>query len=395
MTRRMVATTLVFLLILAAGAVLLLILSTPPREPDPQTVQPTRTPRPRVTPLPPGATTVLGSGAVITAPLYEIAFTAPQYPDHPDQHEDGLDQRLVALIDRATKTVDLAVYDFDLENVAHAMATAVKRGVRVRMVTDTDTVNNTKDADIQLALKTVRDAKIPIVEDKRGAIMHHKFTIVDSEWVSTGSWNYTDGDTYRLNNWMGVFQSKEMVGNFTTEFEQLFAGTFGPNKKQSAAHGNFRLGDTRIQTCFSPPGKCDDLIVTTIRQQAKKSLQFLAFSFTHDDIGDVIIERAKAGVKTAGVFENTGSQTTFSEFGKMQTAGLDVATDGNPYSMHHKVIIIDERIVIAGSFNFSANATTANDENLLIIEDPAVAAGFQKEFAAIQNIARNPPPKWD
>ncbi len=38
------------------------------------------------------------------------------------------------------------------------------------------------------------------MDDQRGPIMHNKFVVVDNSAVWTGSWNFTDGDTYRLNN---------------------------------------------------------------------------------------------------------------------------------------------------------------------------------------------------
>jgi phosphatidylserine/phosphatidylglycerophosphate/cardiolipin synthase-like enzyme len=58
--------------------------------------------------------------------------------------------------------------------------------------------------------------------------------------------------------------------------------------------------------------------------------------------------------------------------------------------LHHKVIIIDDRTVLAGSFNFSANAANDNDENLLVIESQTIASGFSQEFDAILAVARNP-----
>ena len=58
---------------------------------------------------------------------------------------------------------------------------------------------------------------------------------------------------------------------------------------------------------------------------------------------------------------------------KLREAGLDVRLDGNPANMHHKVFIIDGHIVITGSYNFSRSAEERNDENTLIIHDPAIA----------------------
>ncbi|MFN8558328.1 MAG: phospholipase D-like domain-containing protein [Dehalococcoidia bacterium] len=55
--------------------------------------------------------------------------------------------------------------------------------------------------------------------------------------------------------------------------------------------------------------------------------------------------------------------------------------------MHHKVIVIDARTVIFGSFNFSQNAARDNDENLLIVDDPAVARRFLEEFCRVYNLA--------
>jgi phosphatidylserine/phosphatidylglycerophosphate/cardiolipin synthase-like enzyme len=56
--------------------------------------------------------------------------------------------------------------------------------------------------------------------------------------------------------------------------------------------------------------------------------------------------------------------------------------------MHHKVFIIDEKIVITGSFNFSAGADESNDENVVIIEDPALAKAFMAEFQRVYSAAK-------
>jgi phosphatidylserine/phosphatidylglycerophosphate/cardiolipin synthase-like enzyme len=94
-----------------------------------------------------------------------------------------------------------------------------------------------------------------------------------------------------------------------------------------------------------------------------------------------------------GVFETTGSETRFSEYGRMKDARLDVWQDGNPYLMHHKVFIVDEQTVILGSFNFSENADTENDENVMIVDDPSLAQAFTAEFGRVYEQAKNPPKK--
>ncbi|MCX6049568.1 MAG: phospholipase D-like domain-containing protein [Chloroflexi bacterium] len=350
----------------------------------------TVTPVVEVTATPVAAVTVAPSET--TAPWYEVYFTTPRYPDKPEYHHGSLDEHLVEFINTATQTIDLADYDFDLENVATALAQATQRGVRVRMVTDTDTLTN-KNAAIQKAFGILKQANIPILDDKRGPIMHNKFLVVDNLAVWTGSWNFTDGDTYRLNNNAIKIMSPELAQNYTVEFEKMFVQhKFGPNKPAGVPHPVLTIGGIHVENYFAAEDKVASHIIAQLKQ-AKQSIHFLAFSFTDDAIGDVVIERAKAGVQVAGVFENTGSSTKFSEFGRMKAEDLDVLQDGNPYLMHHKVFIIDNRQVIFGSFNFSNNADRDNDENLLIVNDPQLAAAFEAEFQQVRQVALNPSKK--
>jgi phosphatidylserine/phosphatidylglycerophosphate/cardiolipin synthase-like enzyme len=335
----------------------------------------------------PGAPPTAGPTA---AHPYQVFFTEPTYPDRADTRRGGIDERFVELVDASQRTLDVAVYDFDLENVAQAMARATTRGVTVRMVTDSDTVNNTRDQAIQKALSIVTGAGIAIVPDERQAIMHHKFAVRDDEEVWTGSWNLTTGDTYRLNNNAARIRSTELASAFKNEFEKMFVRrTFGGSKTKDTVSASLQVGDARVQPLFAPEDGVAARVADRV-SQARSSVLFMAFSFTHDAIGRAVLDRAQAGVDVHGVFETTGSNTRFSEFGTMKEAGLDVYQDGNPYVMHHKVFVVDDRTVIFGSFNFSESADRDNDENCLIVDDPALAAEFRQEFDRVLGVAKNP-----
>ena len=391
---------LLLLAVVAVATVLVLNVMAPaaptatPVRPSPaatsSVAKPSATPRAASTSAATPATVAAGLTPAVKSDWYEVYFTTPKNPDDPKTHSGGIDERLVALYDGAQKTLDVADYDFDLANMADAMARAEARGVKVRFYTDSDTVAN-KDEHVQAALQTLRKAGIAIGEDHRESIMHNKFSVVDGEWVATGSMNYTDGDAYRLNNWTGIFHSKDLAAAYTFEFGQLIAGKTGSERDKARSRASFTIGGKSVQLCFSPRGSCASLIVDTIDKEAKSSIYFMAFSFTHSAIGTSIIDRAKAGLTVSGVFERTGSQTAFSQYPKMKKAGLDVYLDGNPYPMHHKVIILDERVVIAGSFNFSSNADKDNDENLLIVDDPAYAQAFKAEFDRVLAVAKQSP----
>jgi phosphatidylserine/phosphatidylglycerophosphate/cardiolipin synthase-like enzyme len=71
------------------------------------------------------------------------------------------------------------------------------------------------------------------------------------------------------------------------------------------------------------------------------------------------------------------------EYDAFVQAGIDVRPDGNDGQMHHKVMIIDKQIVVLGSYNFTNNAETVNDENLLVVYNPEIAAQYLTEFERV------------
>jgi phosphatidylserine/phosphatidylglycerophosphate/cardiolipin synthase-like enzyme len=324
------------------------------------------------------------------ASWYQLWFTTPRFPDRPEDRRGGIDEQFVAFLDGAQRQLDLAGYDFDLITVAQALARARARGVTVRFVTDTDTLESDNRA-VREALTIVRNAGIPIVDDRRSSIMHHKFAVRDREAVWTGSWNFTRNDTYRHDNNVLVLFSSEVAANYTAEFEKLFQQRqFGPGKPAGVPYPRVRLDGATVETYFAPQDNVQAAIVARVRA-AQSSIVFLAFQFTSDPIAQAMIARLRQGVRVAGVFERTGSETPFSEFRKLQQAGAEVYQDGNPYIMHHKVIVVDERVVMTGSYNFTDNANRQNDENLLIIEDRELARRFLDEFERVRETALRPP----
>jgi phosphatidylserine/phosphatidylglycerophosphate/cardiolipin synthase-like enzyme len=95
------------------------------------------------------------------------------------------------------------------------------------------------------------------------------------------------------------------------------------------------------------------------------------------------------GVDVLGVFDESQLRSnTGSEYEWLLGAGLDVRIDGSPDKLHHKVIIIDGRIVITGSYNFSVSAESRNDENLVVIFDEEVAGVYLEEWERVYSIGK-------
>lgn len=321
---------------------------------------------------------------------YKLYFTTPKYPDNKADHSGSLDEKLTAFINQAQTSVDMAIYQLDLGNVTQALISAKKRGATVRVVTGTDIIQDPKE---NPSFKEMQQVGIPVVDGNPNAIMHDKFVVVDKKAVWSGSWNFTENDTYRYNNNGIEMYSSELAKNYTVTFEKMFVDKkFGSQRKPGGTTQKLTINGTPVESYFAAEDDVQSAIIARLKS-ATQIIDFMAFSFTDDKMGAMVLERAKAGVKVRGVFENTGSETEFSEYTGMKNAGLDVWQDGNPYLMHHKVFIIDGKTVVLGSFNFSQNAETENDENLLIFDDPSLAQQFIAEFGRVYDQAKNPPKK--
>ncbi|GAB4495062.1 MAG: hypothetical protein OHK0052_01640 [Anaerolineales bacterium] len=291
----------------------------------------------------------------------------------------GTDANLAAAIDAAQLSVDIAAYDFDLWSVRDALINAHRRGVQVRMVTESNYIENPEVQDLL-------DAGIEVIGDRIEGLMHHKFVVIDGQEVWTGSMNLNLNAAYRNNeNYLRIL-SPQLAENYEQEFEEMFTeDRFGPNSRYgNTPNPTIEVDGITIENYFAPDDRPAARIVELL-EGAQESIVFMAFSFTRDDFAKAMLARAKAGVTVRGVFESeqVNSNGKNGEYGTLRAAGLDVHRDGNPRTMHHKVIIIDERIVITGSYNFSSSAEERNDENLLIICSPEIAAQFLQEFERV------------
>lgn len=325
-----------------------------------------------VPPTVPTTKPVHDSTAVAGKPAIEVFFTAPgQIPARDPA------AALAEFIGSAKQNVSIAAFELDNPTIRDAILKAHEQGRKVRVVTDSDYAG---EHDIQ----ALRQAGIEVVEDNRSGLMHNKFVVIDQGLpdaaVWTGSMNMTDNCVYKNNNNALLIRSPELADNFYAEFQEMFVDkSFGRTSPSVVAHPRVTVGKSVIETHFAAEGRVAGR-VTEALNKANTSIHFMAFSFTHDGIGDVVAKKLTDKVTVRGVFEKTGSGTHYSEYGRLKALGADVRTDGNSKILHHKVFVIDGKTVITGSFNFSESADEKNDENLLIIEDPELAKQYLAEF---------------
>jgi phosphatidylserine/phosphatidylglycerophosphate/cardiolipin synthase-like enzyme len=148
--------------------------------------------------------------------------------------------------------------------------------------------------------------------------------------------------------------------------------------------------DMVVQACFSPQGKCAAHIVREIGA-AKKELLVAVYAFTSDDLASAVVEAKKRGVAVQVAIDrefdlaNDKSKGKFLDAQKIPLRRISgVKWNGSEKDsglMHQKFAIIDRRVVLAGSYNWTYAAESYNDENLLLFRDAGpLAEEYRKAF---------------
>ncbi len=278
--------------------------------------------------------------------------------------EQACEEQLLQRIKDSTKTIHCAFYDLDLNQVITALEEKEKQGLDVKVVVDADNAEETQHLQI-------------VKQDTRTAYMHNKFCIFDQKEIITGSMNPTYTDTTKNNNNILFITSETLAENYEAEFDSLWSKKFGSDEQTEQTILLFN--NATIENYFCPEDNCEDHIAEILKQ-ANESIFFMQFSFTSDVLGSIILEKSKT-VEVAGIFD-AAQNSAYSEYETLKD--LNVSLEQNDGKLHHKVFIVDEKIVITGSMNPSKNGNEKNDENILIIHDQEIAELFVKEFEKLK-----------
>lgn len=325
--------------------------------------------------------------------------TSVAIPGNAAKGSVNFEQKLIDRINNANHSIDLALYSFfNMQNIANALVVAKNRGVKVRVVYDNRTTQN--------SMQTLLSAGIQMSQRPSGlsGIMHNKFfvfdardTIPSNDWVWTGSWNVTSAEVNWKNNVIEI-NDPAIATAYTLEFEEMWGSNgdtpnsstakFGSQKSDNTQHF-FNVGGKDVELYFSPSDGTTQKIIQSINS-ADSSIYMALFVVTRADIRQAIQNRFNAGVSDVrGIVDNintTGSQyQNFASFAEMYQ-------NVSP-TLHHKYGIVDASypwsnpIVITGSHNWSSAAENDNDENTLLIKDINIANQYMQEFKKRYNEA--------
>ncbi len=124
------------------------------------------------------------------------------------------------------------------------------------------------------------------------------------------------------------------------------------------------VGTTAVY--FSPNGGATEAIIGEIHA-AKHEIQVQAYSFTSAPIANALTAALKRGVRIEIILDKSQRREKYTAADFVSHAGIPTYIDDRHAIAHNKIIIIDKRVLITGSFNFTKAAEEKNAENLLVI----------------------------
>ena len=118
---------------------------------------------------------------------------------------------------------------------------------------------------------------------------------------------------------------------------------------------------------FKPPGR---------------AILVQAYSFTSTPIAKALVEAHERGVQITVILDKSNKTDRYSAADFVRNAGIPVYIDAEHAIAHNKIMLIDGRTILTGSFNFTKQAEKSNAENLLVIKDRPDL--FNKYYANFQ-----------
>lgn len=343
---------------------------------------------------------------------------------------------LVRLLDDAQNSIDFAVYGMrDQTTILEALTRAKTRGVDVRGVVDRDAEGNNYYSSTEALVAAIgsvhddqkADEARKKAKDKEGddyepacprpegfegpvqclaydlgesclmashasreplegadAIMHNKFFVVDDRFVWTGSTNVSNSGTGGYNaNLVTVIDSPQVAAFYRQEMDQMYDRGRYHRQKKSNGILEAKLGNADVEVLFSPQDTPIRERVRPILKGAKERIDIAVFFLTHKRIAGDLIKLHQKGVKIRVIIDATAAKNGYTKHELLRAAGIPVKVENWGGKMHMKSAVIDGKTVITGSMNWTTAGDDDNDENVVILHSPELAAQYTEFYEDI------------
>ena len=135
----------------------------------------------------------------------------------------------------------------------------------------------------------------------------------------------------------------------------------------------------KIEVYFSLSDNPQKEIIQNINR-AQASINIAMYIFTDREIALPLVKAQERGVKVRLYLDKDQVEYQYSQSRFLVQKGIKTRVSSNKYIMHNKFAIIDNRLLLTGSYNWTFSANNRNDENLMVIDDPEIIEIFQNQF---------------
>ncbi|KAG2470767.1 PLD6 hydrolase, partial [Polypterus senegalus] len=140
--------------------------------------------------------------------------------------------------------------------------------------------------------------------------------------------------------------------------------------------------------CTCPLLHCDDSPYNRLLKHllsARNTLDLCVFAFSNQDFARVVLELHRRNVLVRIFTDKDFMKITGSQIGNLRKSGIAVRHEQSDCFMHHKFAVVDKKLLITGSLNWTCKAIQCNKENILITEDAEIVQPFMAEFEKLWN----------
>ena len=193
------------------------------------------------------------------------------------------------------------------------------------------------------------------------------------------------------------------IENFFSSYPKIFKGSDNINKLYSLINKlnetnpnykqlinfyikNYLKPKPSICECYFFPNPENEIKVVNMLRSCKKTLDIAIFTFTRDSLCNAVKEAFDRKIKVRIIADDVCSNMWGSDIRVLAAYGIEIKTDDSiKYHMHHKFAVLDESVVITGSFNWTAQAIKYNQENVFFYENKTIAQQYTEEFNKLWN----------
>ncbi|XP_023647699.1 mitochondrial cardiolipin hydrolase [Paramormyrops kingsleyae] len=144
-----------------------------------------------------------------------------------------------------------------------------------------------------------------------------------------------------------------------------------------------RAGEALPNSCPCPLPHGQETSFTRLLRHllsASTSLDLCIFAFSNQSLSRAVLLLQARGVVVRVVTDTSYMAISGSQISTLRRAGVNVRHDMGAVYMHHKFAVVDGRLLITGSLNWTTTAIQCNKENMLVTEEPDLVQPFIREF---------------